>query len=119
MARFGLLMLRNGKWKEQQVIPADWVEESTAYHSDATLYGSDGYGYMWWVARDYNKYSHLPGVDIPEGSYSARGAGGHYILVIPEYDLVVVHRVDTFESNSVSASEFGVLMKIILDSMNK
>ncbi|HKL67155.1 MAG TPA: hypothetical protein VJ877_04625, partial [Bacteroidales bacterium] len=87
-------------------------------HSDATLYSSDGYGYMWWVARDYNKYSHLPGVDIPEGSYSARGAGGHYILVIPEYDLVVVHRVDTFERNSVSASEFGTLMKLILESMN-
>jgi len=117
MARFGLLMLRKGEWNGIQLIPSDWVEESTSYHSDASLYGSDGYGYMWWVARDNNKFSHLPGVNLPEGSYSARGAGGHYIMLIPEYDLVVVHRVDTFESNSVSADEFGRLLQMILDAM--
>ncbi len=115
MARFGLLMLRDGKWKDKQVVPAGWVEESTRYHSDAALYSVDGYGYMWWVARDYNKFPHLPVADIPEGSYSARGAGGHYILVVPDYDLVVVHRVDTYkEDNRVSREEFGKLMDYIL-----
>ncbi|MBS3808082.1 MAG: serine hydrolase [Bacteroidales bacterium] len=113
MARFGLLMLREGKWKDKQVVPADWVKESTRYHSDAALYGSDGYGYMWWVARDYNKYPHLPEADIPEGSYSARGAGGHYILVIPGKDMVIVHRVNTWEENQVSAREFGKLVTMI------
>ncbi|MDD1717409.1 MAG: serine hydrolase, partial [Methanoregulaceae archaeon] len=33
LARFGLLFLRNGRWGEQQVVPADWVRESTASHS--------------------------------------------------------------------------------------
>jgi len=117
MARFGLLMLMKGNWNGKQLIPADWVEESTRYHSDACLYGSDGYGYMWWVAHEHNKYSHLPGVDLPEGTYSARGAGGHYIMIIPAYNLVVVHRVDTFEDNSVSSAEFGRLLKLILDAM--
>ena len=117
MARFGLLMLRKGNWNGRQLIPADWVDESTRYHSDASLYESDGYGYMWWVARDHNKFPHLPGVKLPEGTYSARGAGGHYIVIIPEYDLVVVHRVDTFEDNSVSSAEFGKLMRLILDAM--
>ncbi|MBN1388051.1 MAG: serine hydrolase [Bacteroidales bacterium] len=117
MARFGLLMLRKGNWNGRQLIPADWVEESTRYHSDACLYESDGYGYMWWVARDHNKFPHLPGVNLPEGTFSARGAGGHYIMIIPEYDLVVVHRVDTFEDNSVSSAEFGKLMKMIMDAM--
>ena len=117
LARFGLLMLRKGKWKDQQIIPADWVEESTRYHSDATLYKSDGYGYMWWVARNFNKYPHLPHVHIPEGSYSARGAGGHYVLIIPEYDMIIVHRVDTFiEDNSVSHDEFGKLTALILEA---
>ncbi|HUS86022.1 MAG TPA: serine hydrolase [Bacteroidales bacterium] len=115
MARFGLLMLRKGNWKGNQIIPAEWVEESTRYHSDAALYGSDGYGYMWWVARKYNKYPHIPGVDLPEGTFDARGAGGHYIVIIPEYDMVVVHRVDTSNpNNSVSSSEFGRLMNLIL-----
>lgn len=116
MARFGLLMLREGRWKDRQVIPAEWVAESTAYHSDASLYESDGYGYMWWVARANNKYPHLPLLPLPDGSYSARGAGGHYIMVIPEYDLVVVHRVDTFTDDSVGKEEFGRLLKLILDA---
>ncbi len=117
MARFGLLMLKGGHWDGNQVVPSDWVFESTRYHSDATLYECDGYGYMWWVARDFNKYQHYPGVEIPGGSYSARGAGGHHMLVIPDYDLVVVHRVNTYESgNTVSDEEFGRLLKLIIDA---
>jgi CubicO group peptidase (beta-lactamase class C family) len=56
-------------------------------------------------------------VSIPDGSYSARGAGGHYILVIPAYDLVIVHRVNTdIEGASVSGEEFGKLVKLILEA---
>jgi len=117
LARFGLLMLRGGRWEDRQVVPASWVFESTRYHSDATLYDSDGYGYMWWVARDFNTYPHLPNVELPEGSYSARGAGGHYLLIIPEYDLIIVHRVDTYQRNNrVSEEEFGTLVQLILDA---
>lgn len=120
LARFGLLMMHDGNWNGKQLIDKDWVRESTRYHSDATLYQVDGYGYMWWVARDYNKYPHLPGVSIPEGSYSARGAGGHYLLIIPEFDMIIVHRVDTDKSgNSVSGSEMGKLTNLILSSKIK
>ncbi len=115
LARFGLLMLRQGRWKDKQVIPEQWVFESTRYHSDATLYDCDGYGYMWWVARDYNRFPHLPYVNIPDGSYSARGAGGHYMLIIPDYDLIIVHRVDTYQrDNRVTEEEFGILTNMIL-----
>lgn len=51
MARFGLMMLRGGKWNGNQVIPADWVKESTSTFSDATIYRIDGYGYMRWSVR--------------------------------------------------------------------
>lgn len=117
LARFGLLMLNNGNWNGSQVVPAAWVEESTRYHSDATLYASDGYGYMWWVSRDYNKFPHLPNVTLPEGTYSARGAGGHYVLIIPEYNMVIVHRVDTdIRDNRVTADEFGKLVSMVLNA---
>lgn len=82
MARFGLLFLRNGQWEDQQVIPVDWIEESTQTHSDA---GVGGYGYMWWTG--------IPGVPRTMPSYAARGGNGHMILVVPEADLVFVHRV--------------------------
>ena len=112
MARFGLLFLRNGEWRGRQIVPADWVKESTTSYSDAG--NSGGYGYLWWVAVDGR---HLPGATLPEGTYSARGAGGHYILVVPAYDLVVVHRVNTDESGrSVNGAQFGQLVKLILDA---
>lgn len=120
LARFGLLMLRKGDWDGKQVIPKDWVKESTSYHSDATLYSSDGYGYMWWVAKDYNKFPHLPGVSLREGTYSARGAGGHYVMIIPDHDMVVVHRVNTdIRNNRASSREFGKLLQMILDAKTR
>ncbi len=34
IARFGLLYLRNGKWRGRTVVPAAWVSESTTTHAD-------------------------------------------------------------------------------------
>ena len=117
MARFGLLMLRKGKWNGKEVIPEDWIEESTRPHSDARLYGADAYGYMWWVAEDGHKHKHMPGVNLKEGTYSARGYGGHYIFVIPDRNMVVVHRVNTYiPGNFVSASAVGKMLRLIFEA---
>jgi CubicO group peptidase (beta-lactamase class C family) len=115
MARFGLLFLRHGKWNGRQIIPESWVAESVTSYSDAG--DSGGYGYLWWVAAGGK---HLPGATLPDGSYSARGAGGHYILVIPEGDLVIVHRVNTdVRGNRVTGEQFGHLVQLILDAVKK
>jgi CubicO group peptidase (beta-lactamase class C family) len=117
MARFGLLMLRKGKWNGTQVIPEGWVEESTRAYSDAQLYGSDAYGYMWWVAEDGHRYKHMSGVKLKQGTYSARGYGGHYIFVIPDRNMVVVHRVNTYISgNFVSGRDVGTLLRLIFEA---
>jgi hypothetical protein len=88
LARFALLYLHGGKWRGQQVVPADWVHESTESHSQV---GDDsGYGYLWWTGS-------LAGstVRLPDGSFSAQGAEGQYAFVIPALDLVVVQRIDS------------------------
>lgn len=114
MARFGLLFARGGRWGDRQVVPRKWVQESTRPHSIAS-FGS-GYGYMWWATRHGR---HLPGVTLPEGSYSAQGRGGDYILVVPSLDLVIVHRVDTDRpGREVSARQFGELVRLVLDARN-
>ena len=114
MARFGLLFLREGNWRGRQVIPKDWVAASTTSYSDARANG--GYGYMWWVA---SHGKHLPGARVPDGAYTARGFGGHYILVVPQYDLVIVHRVNTERRGVVvSPKQFGELVQLILKARN-
>ncbi len=110
MARFGLLFLRQGKWQGRQIVPAAWVRDSVTAWSKAGASG--GYGYLWWVAQNG---VHYPGVVLPGGSYSARGAGGHHIVVIPTMDLVVVHRVNTdVPGRSVESRQVGELLRLIL-----
>ena len=114
MARFGLLFLREGVWNGHPLIPRDWVKESTTSYSDTGNGG--GYGYLWWVARNGK---HLPSVVLPDGSFSARGAGGHYILIIPPLDLVIVHRVNTdIRNRQVTGQQFGTLVSLILQARN-
>jgi CubicO group peptidase (beta-lactamase class C family) len=110
MARFGLLFARNGVWNGRQIVPAFWVKESTVSYSDAGDAG--GYGYLWWIAVDGQ---HFDGVErVPFGTFTARGAGGHVLAVVPDLDLVVVHRVNTFEDNDIPYADVGqLLMKII------
>jgi hypothetical protein len=63
------------------------------------------------------------------GDFSARGANGHYILVIPTLDMVIVTRTDTdppardaktltewADKGVVSKAQFGHLVKLILDA---
>jgi CubicO group peptidase (beta-lactamase class C family) len=90
LARFALLYLHQGNWAGHQIVPREWVEESTRRHSRASF--GFGYGYLWWTG--FMGGDVAPTVTLPEGSFSAQGAGGQYALVVPALDLVVVHRVD-------------------------
>ena len=90
LARFGLLFLREGQWRNQQIVSPGWVKESTASHSKRGFDG--GYGYMWWTGV---KQGLLPNVYVKEHSYNASGWGGHRVFVLPYRKLVVVHRVNT------------------------
>ncbi|HEY5946237.1 MAG TPA: serine hydrolase, partial [Kofleriaceae bacterium] len=54
MARLGYLMLREGRWRDQQVIPRSWVLQSTRIVTPVTEMnpvkrraGRFGYGYLW------------------------------------------------------------------------
>ncbi|WP_216828645.1 serine hydrolase domain-containing protein [Alkalihalobacterium elongatum] len=87
MARFGQLYLQNGMWEGKQIIPNDWIKESTKVHTPVMNTEAYGYGYMWWVA-DTEEFSDL-------GLYSAIGRYGQSIDIIPEKKLVFVHRVNS------------------------
>jgi CubicO group peptidase (beta-lactamase class C family) len=78
MARFGLLYLRGGRWKDKQVVPGSWVRRSLEQHVtfDEPHGGSIGYGYWWWM--------------MPDKVYAACGFMGQYIFLVPEHDMVVV-----------------------------
>jgi len=70
LARFGLLFSRDGSWKGQQLIPSDFVNESTREVGNGTYYGLH-----WWT---FGKV------------FAALGYDGQYLYVYPKKDLVVL-----------------------------
>jgi CubicO group peptidase (beta-lactamase class C family) len=80
-ARFGLLFLRNGKWKSQQLLSEKWI---SAVQQPSTA--NKNYGYMWWLNTDERWKNISPKI------YYAVGFGGNYIIVDKEHDLLVVTR---------------------------
>ncbi|HEX6432088.1 MAG TPA: serine hydrolase [Niastella sp.] len=111
MARLGYLMLRKGKWKDKQVLPANWVSTITfpvtTYKEAAqnkTAYFHFGYGYLWWVwDSPYNK-------GVYEGAYSATGAFGQFITVLPKLDVVISHKTKYDYERQVPT---GLYLKIL------
>ncbi len=112
LALFGLLYLQKGNWKGEQLVPDQWITESTKSYSNLGILG--GYGYCWWVARDGQ---HYPFLNTPEGTFSARGTGEQNLVVIPKYNMVIAHttEVNSPEDDMMSVVDFGKLMLLILD----
>jgi CubicO group peptidase (beta-lactamase class C family) len=95
-AKFGLLVLNEGEWNGEQLIPAAWLADATqdfappkpdsyypAYFSEANL--DIYYKYMWWgFKRD--------GGD----DFSAIGNFGQFIYISPSADLVIVRHGEEY-----------------------
>ena len=84
-AKIGQLYLHNGNWNGQQLIPSDWIEDSTTPDAPHLIPGrrsnarsKDGYGYQWWIPLG------------AEDEFNAQGIYGQFIYVDPDQEMVVV-----------------------------
>lgn len=83
MARFGYLFLRNGKWKDRQIVSEKWIQMArTPGPANAE------YGYMNWFLNTAKK----PLPAAPETSVTFRGNGSNIIYIDWDNDLVIVMR---------------------------
>ncbi|MBL4618558.1 MAG: serine hydrolase [Marinicaulis sp.] len=127
-ARLGLLMLNEGQWEGEEIIPADWVAESVSITTPSAAmnpakYRESGfaYGYMWWVFDPV----HFP--KAFHGGYAARGHFGQYIVVLPALDMVVVHKTaptpyetsEEYAAVNVTWDEFRVLIDLVFAAMGE
>jgi CubicO group peptidase (beta-lactamase class C family) len=108
LARFGSLYLNRGACSGTQIVPADWVDESTRPWSQGER--RLDYGYLWWV---------LPtdawGWPSLAGAYMALGYGGQALAVVPQLRLVVAQLVDIKEGEERIGGprEFAELLRLI------
>jgi CubicO group peptidase (beta-lactamase class C family) len=87
-ARFGLLYYNNGIWNGQQLLPDNWVKETTR---SSAADKQRHYGYAFWLngfdAKDSTKHL-FP--DVPADMFFADGYNGQNVYIIPSKKLVVV-----------------------------
>jgi len=83
MARFGLLFLNNGAWKNEQLISKEWIK-----HAITPSQPNINYGYMWWL----NKKGPRHWEDVSESIFYAAGFGGNFIVIDKAHNVVVVTR---------------------------
>lgn len=108
LARFGQMYLQEGRWGGRQVVPAAFVRDSFTAHS--VTGDKTGYGYLWWIYEAGSLGANYPVLDRMS-VYLARGTGGQTIFVIPQAEMVVVHRADTDNGRSVSGRTIWELVE--------
>ena len=81
-ARFGLLFMNGGKWKDRQILSEEWI--ATVQQPSTS---NSSYGYMWWLNTNQAR---IPGA--PEHLYYAAGFGGNFIIIDDVNNIVMVTR---------------------------
>jgi CubicO group peptidase (beta-lactamase class C family) len=113
LARFGLLYLADGRWKNEQIIPRKWVERSHRVTEliAKTETGGIGYELLWWQET---------GKPSAKGLYFAMGGRGQRIYILPDNGLVVIIREDTFapasDATRVSRRGAGEILELIIEA---
>ncbi|MBC8154915.1 MAG: serine hydrolase [Bacteroidetes bacterium] len=100
-ARFGYLFLRNGRWKNKQIVSESWVKQAV---TRGTV-GPD-YGYLWWLNTEQKAWP-----DAPATSYAALGAGSNTIYVDPANDIVIVWRWHNGSPNELIKRVLAAVIK--------
>lgn len=103
-AKLGLLYLHDGKWNNKQIVPKEWVKESTSYKNEENRFL---YSYQWWHNNEVTKknnealtrkdfFNIYRGDDLeqyniqPVDDFFARGVLGQHIYVHPASKTVIV-----------------------------
>jgi CubicO group peptidase (beta-lactamase class C family) len=107
LAKMGLFLLNKGKWNGKQLLNPEWIEEASSIHiyqnneltpeeiRNATDDAAVGYGYQIWRGR--------------HNSFRAIGAMNQLIMVIPDYDFVLVCHSGFRDETGLNNLIYGML----------
>jgi hypothetical protein len=100
LAKFGQLLLQRGRWRGEQLIPAEWVDAMMREH--VSRKDGDGYCYQMWRCG------------YPTAS-RADGAYGQYVVVVPRQDAVIVINQCNLAGGG---RQFGYIWKTLFKGMH-
>ena len=99
-ARIGLLVAQGGQWQGEQLVPAGWIDHSTARSAP----GGAHYGYQWWLPRDG-----------AEGEVFGRGVYGQYLWIDRARNVVIALNAANrdFRSPGVNRANIAMFRAIV------
>lgn len=111
MARFGLLALNSGKWKNEQILNENFFDNCV--NSSQTI--NPSYGYLWWlngkasymIPASQTVFQGFLVQNAPADMYAAMGAGDQRTYVIPSKKMVVVRMGDPSDPENPSFALSG------------
>ncbi len=92
LAKIGLMLLDDGKYNGKQILSAEYIKEATTFKTE--MYNRN-YGYLFWIHPE-NKY------------FWTWGAGGQFIFVVPDEELVVVITSEQFGDNQYTDADESI-----------
>jgi CubicO group peptidase (beta-lactamase class C family) len=109
LAKFGSLYVHGGRWNDRQVIPPEWVRESTRRRLKLGSQDARGYAYQWW----HTCYSTRNGVvEVP----TAVGNGAQRIFLLRAQQTVVTILCGRYNDFSANPPE-RLLLDYILPAL--
>ena len=109
MRKIGQLVLNKGIADGNQLVPSEWIEECTtsqiATYNTAS-YGTD-YGYFYWLGT----------ADGQVETISCLGHGGQYIVIVPEYKLVITVSAYGAVDGNTAGEQSSAIGRIIYGEM--
>ncbi|MBO9397460.1 serine hydrolase [Shimia sp. R9_2] len=101
-ARFGQMVLQEGQYGGEQIVPADWLAAATVPSAN-TQPGKLHYGYQWWMPKDPR-----------EGEFFGIGVYGQYIYINRAEGVVIaVNSADRkFKESGVTDSNIALFREI-------
>lgn len=115
-ARMGMLYRDGGKLNDEQIVPAQWIEDSITPDAPHLIPGKRdtsktnfGYGYQWWLPEN------------PDQEFLAIGIYGQYIYINRKHNVVIAKNsadrnfmANDYESKDIAVAAF----RAIAESLN-
>ncbi|MDW3209656.1 MAG: serine hydrolase [Reichenbachiella sp.] len=115
LLKIGLLYRNKGKWNNEHVLSAEWVNKSftqkVAFPSDVTEF-NDGYGYQFWMWPDI-----IIGKDIR--IVAANGNGDQNIYWDLENDLIVVTTAGNYNKWNIENDTYAIMKNHIYPAIGR
>lgn len=107
LLKVGQAYLNGGTWNGRRIVPSSWIPTSTAPRMEineaTTGYSAEEFGNYYGHGIDALAW-HLQALNVggrTVAGYGATGNGGQVLLVIPEFDLVVVFTGGNYSQGGV------------------